>query len=161
MELIMKKVIALIMTIIATVTYVSYKGNDASTREMTEMYRINGRLKPVNSYIELEKEFIASLPEKGIESAIIYDASELTMEMLESRTPEVVIIERCVSIITNAKEDGDAKMLNYDGGYYIKHSKGYEDGTIMLSYFIYNPNTQYYDDIIERYDFVLDTEYAD
>ena len=167
--MVMKKAIALLMAITSMLTYASYKGNepremnDISTREMstTEMYRINGRLKPVNSYTALEREFISTLPEKGYVSSIIFDASELTTEMLESRTPEVVIIERCISIVTNANEEGDGKMLNYDGGYYIKHDKGIEDGTIMLTYFVYNPNTQYYDDIIERYDFVLDTEYAD
>ena len=169
-----KKIIALLMAITSMLTYASCKGNepremnDISTRETytreistTEMYRINGRLKPVNSYADLEREFISTLPEKGYISTAIFDASELTTEMLESRTPEVVIIERCVSIVTNANEEGDGKVLNYDGGYHIKHDKGIEDGTIMLSYFIYNPNTQYYDDIIERYDFVLDTEYAD
>lgn len=170
----MKKIIALLMAITSMLAYASCKGNepremnDISIRETytreistTEMYRINGKLKPVNSYTALEREFISTLPEKGYVSTAIFDASELTTEMLESRTPEVVIIERCISIVTNANEEGDGKMLNYDGGYYIKHDKGIEDGTIMLTYFIYNPNTQYYDDIIERYDFVLDTEYAD
>ena len=172
----MKKIITLIMAITSILTISSCKGNDSFTTEMSEkqisvtetktastmeMCRINGKWKSVNSYADLEREFISTLPAKGYVSSAIFDASELTTEMLESRTPEVVIIERCISIVTNAKEEGDGKVLNYDGGYYIKHDKGIEDGTIMLSYFIYNPNTQYYDDIIERYDFVLDTEYAD
>ena len=174
--MIMKKIIALLITITSMLTYASCKGNNDHTTEMdttatteiitttvpsTQMYRINGKLKPVNSYTALEREFISTLPEKGYISTAIFDASELTTEMLESRTPEVIIIERCISIVTNANEEGDGKVLNYDGGYYIKHDKGIEDGTIMLTYFVYNPNTQYYDDIIERYDFVLDTEYAD
>ena len=171
----MKKIIALIAAITSMMAIASCKPatptetSDISTTEIitttmpsTEMYRINGRLKPVNSYAPLEKAFISTLPEKGYVSSAIFDASELTTEMLESRTPEVTIIERCISIVTNANEEGDGKMLNYEGNeYYIKHDKGIEDGTIMLTYFIYNPNTQYYDDIIERYDFVLDTEYAD
>lgn len=172
--MLMKKIIALIAAITSMIAIASCKGNapteinDISTMEIsireiaaTEMYRINGRLKPVNSYAALEKAFISTLPEKGYVSCAIFDASELTMEMLESRTSEVIIIERCISIVTNANEEGDGKMLNYDGGYYIKHDKGIEDGTIMLTYFIYNSETQYYDDIIERYDFVLDAEYAD
>ena len=174
MEIIMKKIIALITAITSMIAISACKGNaptemdTTTTTEIitttvpsTQMYRINGRLKPVNSYANLEREFISTLPAKGYISTAIFDASELTTEMLESRTPEVAIIERCISIVTNANEEGDGKMLNYDGGYYIKHDKGIEDGTIMLSYFIYNPNTQYYDDIIERYDFVLDTEYVD
>lgn len=172
--MLMKKIIALLTAITSMLAVAACKGNittetnDISTREIstreiatTEMYRINGRLKPVNSYAELEGKFISTLPEKGYVSSAIFDASELTTEMLESRTPEVTIIERCISIVTNANEEGDGKMLNYDGDYYIRHDKGIEDGTIMLTYFIYNSETQYYDDIIERYDFVLDTEYAD
>ena len=160
--MIMKKVIALITAITSVIIMSACNGSTSTETSATETYLINGRLKPVNSYVELEREFISTLPKKGITSSIIFDASELTMEMLESRTPEVVIIERCISIVTNKHEDGDGKMLNYKGnGYYIKHDAGYEDGTIMLTYFIYNPNTQYYDDIIERYDYVLDTEYVD
>ena len=172
----MKKIITLLMAITSILTIASCKGDNGFTTEMpeqqisvtetktastTEMYRINGKWKSVNSYAEIEREFISTLPENGYVSSAIFDASELTTEMLESRSSEVVIIERCISIVTNANEEGDGKMLNYDGDYYIKHDKGIEDGTIMLSYFIYNPNTQYYDDIIERYDFVLDTEYVD
>ena len=172
--MLMKKIIALIAAITSMIAISACKGNTptetdtTSTTEIitttmpsTEMYRINGRLKPVNSYANLEKAFISTLHEKGYISSAIFDASELTTEMLESRTPEVTIIERCISIVTNANEEGDGEVLNYNGGYYIKHDKGIEDGTIMLTYFVYNSETQYYDDIIERYDFVLDTEYAD
>ena len=35
------------------------------------------------------------------------------------------------------------------------------DGTIILTYLVYNPNTTYTDDIIERYDFCLDREFED
>jgi hypothetical protein len=173
----MKKIIVLVMAAMTMVSIASCKGNtttetsDTSTTEIitttmptTELqFRINGRLKPVNSYAKLEEEFIQTLFTKGNTAYAIFDASELTTEILENRTPEVIIVERCISIITNEHKDGDARMLNYleGNGYYIKHAEGYEDGTIMLTYFIYNANTQYYDDIVERYDFVLDTEYVD
>lgn len=173
---IMKKIIALVMAVASMLTIAACKNNASTETEITSttaistttmpttelQFRINGRLKPVNSYATLEKEFISTLPEKGYTACAIFDASELTTEMLESRTPEVIIIERCISIVTNEHKDGDARMLNNgDNGWYIKHKEGYEDGTIMLSYFIYNANTQYYDDIVARYDFVLDTEYVD
>lgn len=87
----------------------------------------------------------------------IVDSSELTMEMLQNRNGKI-IIEKCIGIVTD--DDGNGKVMNannpdYD---YIGY-KGVENidfGDVILTYFIYNPDTNYVDDILYRFDFIID-----
>lgn len=95
----------------------------------------------------------------------LYDASELSAEILENRNG-MVIVERCIGFVTD-KTTGDGKVLNaYDDDYdYISYrsvtDQKYYDGTVFISYMIYNPENNYIDDITERYDFVLCREWED
>ena len=95
----------------------------------------------------------------------LYDASELSAEILENRNG-MVIVERCIGFVTD-KTTGDGKVLNaYDKDYdYISYrsvtDQKYYDGTVFISYMIYNPENNYIDDITERYDFVLCREWED
>lgn len=95
----------------------------------------------------------------------LYDASELSAEILENRNG-MVIVERCIGFVTN-KTTGDGKVLNaYNKDYdYIScrsvTDQKYYDGTVFISYMIYNPENNYIDDITERYDFVLCREWED
>lgn len=91
------------------------------------------------------------------DSYMIYDASELTPHILEDRVDtNTVVIERCIGVVTD-KETGDGIILNYSGGYYIsyRNTPNIQKGSIVISYMIYNPNNNFVDDIIERYDFVI------
>lgn len=67
-------------------------------------------------------------------------------------------------MVTNRENAGDGIVLNADDEYYISY-RGVDfptcDNTIILNYFIYNPDTTYTDDIMERYDFVLSREIED
>ena len=89
---------------------------------------------------------------------LVYDASELTADILENRRGTMVV-ERCFGVVTDAKQ-GDGRVLNpadkdYD---YIGYRGVYwplSDGTVLLSYMVYNPDNGYIDDIVERYDLVL------
>ena len=98
---------------------------------------------------------------------LIYDTDELTAEILENRTKQdSIIIERVIGMVTNREQDGDGIVLNTSDtvyNYISYRSVDFEtcDGTIILTYFVYNPGTDYVDDIMERYDFVLDREYED
>lgn len=87
----------------------------------------------------------------------IYDNSDLTLEMLQNRDGKI-IIEKCIGIVTSP--DGDGMVLNYEDAehYYINYSgvENIREGTVILSYFIYNPDTNYEDDILERFDYVID-----
>lgn len=95
----------------------------------------------------------------------LYDASELSAEILENRNG-MVIVERCIGFVTN-KTTGDGKVLNpynKDADYIAYRSvtdQKYYNGTVFISYMIYNPENNYIDDITERYDFVLCREWED
>lgn len=115
-------------------------------------------------WVEIEDCFVEdtlkSLPCKYV----IYNSSDLTAEILESRKG-IIIVERCFGFVTN-KETGDGKILNaadknYDYISYRSVTEKYCDGTVFLSYMIYNPENNYVDDITERYDFVLSREWED
>ncbi len=90
---------------------------------------------------------------------VIYEVSELTMEILESRSKNHrIIIEKCIGEVTSP--EGDGKVLNYDNpdDYYINYSSitGVSTGDIILTYFIYNPDTDYFDDVLLRFDYIID-----
>lgn len=111
---------------------------------------------------DIETSLVRLLDAAGHENITVYDASELTAEILENRRGTMVV-ERCIGMITDA-EQGDGVILNAcDEGYYISYrevSWPLSKGTVVLSYMVYNPNNEYIDDIIERYDFILDIEWG-
>lgn len=118
----------------------------------------------VGDYTEIEELFIMELTDKGLGSYRMYDASELTLSMLKHRKG-TTIIERCIGLVSDA-QTGDAILLNPpdDCGYYLSYSSCDQevyDGTILVSYMVYNPDTDYFDDIIERYDFVICRDYEE
>lgn len=129
------------------------------------VFNINGSDKDIGDYLETEELFLMEFEEThGITDYKLYDASELTAEILENRKGTWVI-ERCIGLVTD-KQTGDGKLLNYaDPEYYYISYRGltekYCDGTIVLSYMVYSPANNYTDDIIERFDFVICREYED
>lgn len=85
----------------------------------------------------------------------VYETDDLSTEILETRQGKgKLIIERCVGIVTDA-EKGDGKILNTTSEYdYISYRgvKGnLHKGDIVITYFVYNPDNNYVDDM-ERYD---------
>lgn len=110
----------------------------------------------------IEDSLVRQLAASGEENIVVYDSSELTAEILESRNG-ALIVERCIGAVTNA-EKGDGMMFNspdpqfnYIG--YRRISQPLENGTVVLSYMVYDPGNNYVDDIAERYDFILDIEW--
>lgn len=127
---------------------------------------INGAECEVADYYGIEDTFMLELYENGYDNMLIYDMDDLTADILENRIQsDSIIIERCIGIVTNKEQAGDGIILNTAAEYnYISYRNvDFEiySGTIILTYFIYNPGTDYVDDIMERYDFVLDREYED
>lgn len=115
-------------------------------------------------WVEIEDLFVEDVLVKMPYEYELYDASELFAEVLENRNG-MVIVERCIGFVIN-KETGDGRVLNaLDENYnYISYrsvAEDYCDGTVFVSYMIYNPDNNYVDDIIERYDFVLSREWED
>ncbi len=116
-----------------------------------------------NSQIDkIEHSLIQLLGASGAENIVVYDRSELTADILENRRGTTVV-ERCIGVVTNA-EKGDGAVLNTadtDNNYIGFHSVSWplDNGTVLLSYMVYNPCNNNAEDIVERYDFVLNIEW--
>lgn len=87
----------------------------------------------------------------------VIDCNDLTEEMLTTRTDHnVMYIERIIGKVTDNKKNG--KIINppKDGGYYISYAsvKGARKGDTIITYCVYNPYSNYDDDVIERWDFI-------
>lgn len=112
---------------------------------------------------EYEDTLIMDFSDRYEGEVVIYDSDDLTLEMLESRNGKV-IIERCYGVVIDA-ENGDGKVLNpYDEDFdYISYSRceGVREGTLMMTYLVYDPDTNYFDDIMERYDCVVSHKLED
>lgn len=111
----------------------------------------------------IEDSLVQQLSVYGAEKIVVYDSSELTAEILENRNGRL-IVERCIGTVTNA-EEGDGMMFNSPDPQFIyigyrRVSQPLENGAVVLSYMVYNPQNNYVDDIAERYDFVLNIEWG-
>ena len=87
----------------------------------------------------------------------VIDCNDLTEEMLTTRTDHnVMYIERIIGKVTDNEKNG--KVLNppVDGGYYISYKsvKGARKGDTIITYCVYNPYSNYDDDVIERWAFI-------
>ena len=113
-------------------------------------------------------ETVLAAPEKGsvefyeelvenMETIQIVNSDDLTMEMLQNRKG-TIIIEKCIGMMTDA--EGNGRVLNCANPdyYYISYKsvKNANIGDIILTYFVYNPDNNIEDDIIERFDFIID-----
>lgn len=87
----------------------------------------------------------------------IYDSEDLTFEMLQNRKGKI-IIEKCIGIVTDDK--GNGKLLNCKNPEYnyisYKCVPKANFGDVILTYFVYNPDNNIEDDIMERFDFIID-----
>lgn len=86
----------------------------------------------------------------------VYKSDELTEDILINRQGKLIIemaLGKCID-----GESGAGVSL-YDNSY-IAYNNVVEvkTGDIVCSYFIYNPETNYIDDIVGRYDFVIDSQ---
>ena len=108
---------------------------------------------------EYESTLCLDLLERYDEEIKIYNSAELSPEVLENRENQV-IVERIFGIVEN--ENGDGRILNpsVKSQDYISYRSCGEipAGTVMVSYMVYNPDTTYIDDILERYDCVVPEE---
>ena len=160
----MKKIILFILIMLIIIFGIYNKQQTIEEEETT--YVINGTEKIVNGYEDIEGEFVSRIYKIGYNSILLLDTKDMTQDILENRKGNgVLIIERVIGIVDDDKE-GDGIILNTsdkDHNYISYRNVNFEtrNGTIILSYFVYNPNTNYVDDVVRRYDFVLDREYED
>lgn len=83
----------------------------------------------------------------------VYDSSELTEDILANRQGKL-IIEKCIGTVTDDERNG---VLN-DGSYISYENVDCTKGDTITTYLIYNPDTNYTDDVIDRFDFVKEAE---
>ena len=176
----MKKIICMVITIIMVISLAgcgakgtaenqpinAQKQMAAKSIDEKFTYTINGEQQKITPYYPIEDNYVMNIVEVGYSNFHIYDSHNVTGGMLANRTKsEKIIIERVIAIITNRNREGDAKVLNTNGDYnYISYygtDLDYTTGTVMITYLMYNPETDYGDDIIERYDYVLDRNFED
>ena len=171
----MKKIIAIIITFAIVLTLAACGQAKPAEEKPTESagvtatksnltFAFNGAEHTVQSYYPIEDNYVMEMVGNGYINFDIYDAKKVTADMLANRAEyHRIIVERVIGIVTNKERKGDGQILNTDDGYnYISYRDtdlDYATGTIMITYLMYNPDTNYEDDIIERYDYILDRNY--
>ena len=78
-----------------------------------------------------------------------YDSSELTEDILANRQGKL-IIEKCIGTVTDDEKNGSLE----DGSYISYADVDCSKGDTVITYLIYNPETNYTDDVVDRFDFV-------
>lgn len=170
----MKKFITIVIAVMMCIAVVGcvnqptepQNGAESQQEQQGNYYMLNGESILVADYYGIEDTFVIDMIDNGYQSVSIYNPDELTADILTSRTEsDSVIIERCIGVVTNAERPGDGRILNTEDTQYnyISYSgvDDTRDGTIILTYLLYNPGTDYEDDIMERFDFILDRSYED
>ena len=159
----MKKFIVCILAICAAVgllIFATTNANNDTADASTSMENIANE----NDYIAIENSFIKELHKKDYENVAIYPTDELTNDVLENRTNmDGVVVEKMIGMVAKGN-NGDGIILNTkdtEHNYISYNNMDFEthEGTIILTYYVYNPETNYLDDVLERYDFVLNREH--
>ena len=90
----------------------------------------------------------------------IINSCDLTFEELQSRNGKL-IIEVVIGQVDNFVTGAGHILDNPD--LYISYSgvEGISNGNIICTYFIYNPENNYEDDIMYRYDYIIDAQIVD
>lgn len=83
----------------------------------------------------------------------LYDSSELTEDILANRQGKL-IIEKCVGTVTDDEKNGAIQNADSDYNYISYADVDCIKGDRVITYLIYNPDTNYTDDVIERFDYV-------
>lgn len=87
----------------------------------------------------------------------VIDCNALTEEMLTTRKENsIMYIERIIGKVTDNEKNGTVLNSPVDGGYYISYASvdDAEIGDTIITYCVYNPYSNYDDDVIERWDFI-------
>lgn len=87
----------------------------------------------------------------------VIDCNDLTEEMLTTRAEHhIMYIECIIGKVTDNEKNGTVLNPPVDGGYYISYAsvEDAEIGDTIITYCVYNPFSNYDDDVIERWDFI-------
>lgn len=101
---------------------------------------------------------IAHAEEPAKRSVVFYDLQEIQDDesILLNRTPDTVIVERCIGVVID-DSTGEGKLIYDDPVYnYIWYDPArFSNWDVVVTYNIYNPETQYTDDVLYRLDFKI------
>lgn len=167
----MKRKIAYIITTSALITSAFLIGKTMSTQKTVEpkpnakQYLAVNDIKSIDYYASENKLTVnTSTDSYNFEPTInviptetetqdnicqLYDSSELTEDILVNRQGKL-IIEKCVGTVLDDEKNGSLE----DGSYISYKSVDCTKGDSVITYLIYNPDTNYTDDVIERFDYV-------
>lgn len=89
----------------------------------------------------------------------VIDCNDLTEKMLthrSNRKHHIMYIERILGRVTDNKKNGKVLNPSKDSGCYISYKsvKGARKNDVIITYCVYNPYTNWDDDVIERWDFI-------
>ena len=104
-----------------------------------------------NKYYKIAEDF---------DNIEIINSCDLTIEELQARNGKL-IIERVIGQVDNFVT-GAGHILD-NPNFYISYKgvDGISNGNIICTYFIYNPQNNYEDDIMYRYDYIIDAQIVD
>jgi hypothetical protein len=157
-EIKMKKITAIILVIISLFAGVGI-GIGATTEKPTTTEKTFDWLQVYDGIAD------------DLELLKVYNSADLTAEILENRNGDL-IIEKIYGIVIDA--EGNGKILEGNEDFKKAHNREYnsiaehnhyisykrvaeaEQGDIILTYCIYNPDSSYTDDIIFRFDYIMD-----
>lgn len=131
--------------------------------EYTKEYQYHDKTLYIGDFQPIEDNFFMDIAEEYKGYTIgIYETDELTEKKLTNRTDRnEVIIERIIGIVTDEQRNGQILSTvdtecNYISYKTIAENVTYNVGDVILTYCVYNPVTNYTDDIIDRFEFNLD-----
>lgn len=90
-----------------------------------------------------------------LDIAEIIDTNKLTTEALEHRNGKL-IIEKCIGVVEDAETGKGYVIGNPDFYISYRNVKGIANGNVVCTYFVYNPDTNEIDDILHRFDYIID-----
>lgn len=118
-----------------------------------------------SKYKTAEARFINVLLSEEVcdgQGFMIVDSHDLTEDMINNRTKhDVLLIERVIGVVED--DNGEGRVLNTTEDKNISYAYIYEHyrvGTVVCTYFVYNPCTTG-EDIVNRYDYVIDRSHEE
>ena len=157
-------IIAMLIALVVAIPFNFAKDNETQRKidnlqeVITATEQTEEKATEENSITDFE-QFMTDYSTVNTNELLVIDESQLTEDMLLNRNGKL-IISKCVGKVVSADKDGciinKAADKNYD---YISY-KCVEDckiDDIIVTYLIYNPDNNYTDDIISRFDYIVST----
>lgn len=123
---------------------------------------VNRTARDLPIYEEIAQAFDdeIALPER------VFDTDDITYDLLVNRTQyDYIVVEKLIGVCENEKGDGVVINTTDKAHDYIAYRRSPDyctgqrihTGDVVLTYLIYNPNTTWIDDVVERVDYIIDT----